>query len=788
MKPAAAAPAPAATAEPPGAFVGAVTVQGFRGVGPATTLPLHAGPGLTLVVGRNGSGKSSFADGLELLLTGDNLRWKGRPLPWKLGWRNLHQADTTALSAELVVEGLGPLTATRTWAAGAELAASTAEVKAKGRAALPFDALPWAQPLVTFRPFLSYNELASMLDEGPSKLYDALATVLGLDEFVAVQQRLTAARKVIDEQVKAVKAGAAALALEAERVGAAHAEPRAVQLAAKLKAKTWHLADLQTLAEGGSDVTREVLDTLRRLSALAPPSLDAVQAAVTALGAAAEALEHMKGTDTARSLARMRLLDQAVAFYDQHVAGHAADAGTAGASAPSGCPVCGSQGVFGAEWRQASGLEVVALKAEAFHAQLVETSAAKALSDAHRLLREAAPLPSPTAGELPSLRALREAEAHWLAGRTLQDPTALAAHLERHAVEVIEATMRVAGEAAAELARREDVWRPLAERLGQWLPQATRVAAAKAHVDALKQAEAWWKEATEAIRDERFAPIAERAIAIWRQLRLQSNVDLGSVGLEGTATKRRVTLAVTVDGAPAEALGVMSQGELHSLALSLFLPRATLPDSPFRFICVDDPVQSMDPARVEGLARVLHDTAKTRQVIVFSHDDRLPEAVRRLGLPARILRVTRRANSLVEVQEARDPVSGHLDDARAVMKTDDLRADVKARVVPGFCRLALEAACVTVIRTRRLRAGASHDDLDALLAEHVKLYPLMALALFDDAVRVGDVLARLKKLADRGPEVFKACNAGAHESFDGDLDGLVYDTERLATAVLKGTK
>ena len=95
-------------------------------------------------------------------------------------------------------------------------------------------------------------------------------------------------------------------------------------------------------------------------------------------------------------------------------------------------------------------------------------------------------------------------------------------------------------------------------------------------MDELKAAEAWWKEAMEAIRDERFAPIAERAIAIWQQLRLQSNVDLGGVELAGTTTNRRVTLKVTVDGAPAEALGVMSQGELHSLALSLFLPRATL--------------------------------------------------------------------------------------------------------------------------------------------------------------------------------------------------------------------
>ena len=84
--------------------------------------------------------------------------------------------------------------------------------------------------------------------------------------------------------------------------------------------------------------------------------------------------------------------------------------------------------------------------------------------------------------------------------------------------------------------------------------------------------------------DERFSPVAERAIAIWKQLRLQSNVDLGGIELEGTAKRRRVTLRVTVDGTPAEALGVMSQGELHGVALSLFLPRATLPESPFRFL------------------------------------------------------------------------------------------------------------------------------------------------------------------------------------------------------------
>src|SRR5262245_21189468 len=44
-------------ASPAGAFLRSIAVEGFRGIGPARTLELPPGPGLTLVVGRNGSGK-----------------------------------------------------------------------------------------------------------------------------------------------------------------------------------------------------------------------------------------------------------------------------------------------------------------------------------------------------------------------------------------------------------------------------------------------------------------------------------------------------------------------------------------------------------------------------------------------------------------------------------------------------------------------------------------------------------------------------------------------------------
>lgn len=82
-------------------------------------------------------------------------------------------------------------------------------------------------------------------------------------------------------------------------------------------------------------------------------------------------------------------------------------------------------------------------------------------------------------------------------------------------------------------------------------------------------------------------------------------LQLDDVMLARWATQRRLELSVSFDGSDSSALGVMSQGELHALALSLFLPRATLPESPFRFLVIDDPVQSMDPARVDGLAKVL---------------------------------------------------------------------------------------------------------------------------------------------------------------------------------------
>jgi ABC-type lipoprotein export system ATPase subunit len=759
--------------EPPGVYVSAITVEGFRGIGKSVTLSLPPGPGLILIVGRNGSGKSSFAEGLELLLTGRNLRWeKPRAKVWQDGWRNLHHAGQVTLKADLLVEGKGRLAASRVWTSN-DIGNSQTTVIAKGQSARPLDSVGWSDALITFRPFLSYNELGSLLEEGPSKLYDALSGVLGLEELVDVQTLITNARKARQQIVDEAKSAAVDISTAIHTLSARSPDDRLITASQAIKGPSWNVAALEALVTGESKDQSSELSLLTQIQNLHPPDVNAIADAVSALRSSERACVAFAGTDAERSRERAQLLQEALRFHQKH---QGAD-----------CPVCGTAAMLSPTWRAKTEREITKLREEAAAYDAAESSRKARIREAQRFV--AAPpacLAQSVSLGLPSLEEARRQCAAWAEARDIDTATALADHFETYVLGYADAIGALIDDAAVETKRREDAWRPIALKIAGWLPNARLALRATKRVTELKSAETWWKEASGAIRDERFSPVAERAVAIWKQLRLQSNVDLGGIELEGTAQRRRVTLRVTVDGTPAEALGVMSQGELHALALSLFLPRATLPESPFRFVWIDDPVQSMDPARVEGLARALAETAKTRQVVVFTHDDRLPEAVRRLGIAATGFAVTRRAQSVVEVRPMTNPVSGHLDDARAVAMTRELPADVASRVVPGFCRAAVEAACMETIRRRRLLRGELHDDVEVLLSANARPHPLMALALFDDERRTSDVLHRLNKIGKSSADVFQALKAGAHVSYDGDLDELVTNSERLARFILEG--
>ena len=755
-------PAPAvATGDPPSVFLSSISVTGFRGVGQQATLALSAGPGLTLVVGRNGSGKSSFAEALELLLTGENKRWTDRSKAWSEGWRNLHTGDVCDIEASLSVEGVGKTTVRRVWKGDADLADGEAVVQPHGKPRTTLDAVGWAQVLGTYRPFLSYNELGSTLDEGPSKLYDALALVLGLEDLVEADTALVTARRSRQKVVRQVKELAGALQTRIRTLTDGSPDGRLSDALALLGSRRPDLDALEELTDGsGAGEPDDAIKLLKECAAIVVPAPDRVATAASSLDEAAVTRSGFAGTEAERAGELADLLQTALSYHEKHT--------------ETDCPVCGREVALGTSWQKATATEVDRLRGLARQCQEAEQGLARALKDARSLLAPIAP-PFITKLEAVGLEGVVLARAWdaWCEGAKVDAAEALADHLRDRFTALEAAANELVDRARAELARREDQWRPVARELTAWLVDARASEAGKSQARLIKSAEDWLKQTADGIRADRFAPIADETKAVWAKLRHRSNVDLKAVVLSGAKISRRVDLEVTVDGVEGGALGVMSQGELHALALSLFLPRAMLAESPFRFVVIDDPVQSMDPARVDGLARVLADAARTRQVVVFTHDDRLPASVRRMQVEATVIAVTRRPGSVVECRPSRNPIQAHLDDAYALAKDTGLPVAAQARVIPGLCRSALEACFVEVVWRRRLDGGQAHIDVEDELASAGTLNKRAALALFDDVERAGDVMKRLNKLGDWAGTTFKQCNKGAHDGFDGDLLDLV---------------
>ena len=763
-----AAPAPA------GAYLQSLTVSGFRGIGPPATLTVTPQPGLTLVVGRNGSGKSSFAEALEVLLTGKLKRWENLSAAWKQGWRSMHYPDQARITAEFLIEGAGPAKAQRTWPAGADFTGSTVTVQVAGEKQVGLERLGWTAALTDYRPFLSHSELEAFFGV-PSGLYELLASVLGLEDLTRAAARLAQARKAREAALAEVKKRLPGLLARLEAAD----DERAEACRRALAGRSWDLAAAARSAATSAPMTAEggELDRLRRLAQLTVPAEADAHQIADALKLAAAGLDAVAGSPAGQARALAGLLTAALQHHDAHGDGD--------------CPVCGRHGALTTQWRQATQEAVERLHQEARAAESAEQAAADAR---HRAAALTQPVPAVLLADppLPGVDT-GPARAAWQRWASPPDAAAaagpaglraLADHLDQEITPFTRETQALSDLASAEVARREDKWAPVAAEVASWCADAAKANDGMTPVPMIKAADTWLKAATDDIRNERLAPLAEQARAIWRMLRQESNVDLGAIRLTGSATQRRVELDVTVDGTPGSALGVMSQGEVNALALSVFLPRATLPASPFRFLVIDDPVQAMDPAKVDGLARVLESTAAGRQVIVFTHDNRLAQAVRQLSIPASILEVTRRPGSAVQIRTCLDPAEQALQDARALAADGSLPPEVAARVVPGLCRTAVEAAFTEAIWRHQLRAGRRHEEIeDDLEAARVRLNPLAALALTGDASKGGEVLPKLNAWGHRYADTYRTLNKGAHVAHDGDLRLLTGDAGHLVTKI-----
>jgi ABC-type hemin transport system ATPase subunit len=747
----------AGSAEPVRSYLTSITVEGFRGIGPKITLTLSPGPGLTLVTGRNGSGKSSFAEAAEFALTGENRRWSGAGHSVERnGWRNLHQQAAAHIQVDMAEDGKrGTTTVGREWQKDGGLDEVSSHVQASGGPRQPLSALGWARPLELYRPFLSYSELGALVRGKPSEMHDAMQAILGLDQLLDCEQRLNDARKQTEAASKVAKQELPALLDKL----ASHPGERARTAEQLLAARTWDLAALATLASGGHAGTDELAEKLRQVTSITLPAADIVKAAIQRHEAAIRQASALSGTKAADARRLADLLSAALDHQREH--------------AGQPCPVCGGR-VLDQEWagnaaREVEGLAALAAEADAAYAE--QAAAARGLAQL------VPPKPSVLSADLGREADPAQAGAAW-DGWTPPDVSVAEFSVFTAAVEAVKA------QATEALRRRSEAWQPIAAALSVWTETARESQQATAALGDIKKAVGWLRETGNQVRNARLAPFAGASARVWEMLRQESNVELGPITLAGAGPQRKVALDVSVDGVPGAALGVMSQGELHALGLALFLPRATAPGSPFGFVVIDDPVQSMDPAKVDGLARVLSEVAESRQVVVFTHDDRLPAALRQLQLPATVWAVTRRERSELSLKQTDDPVQRYLDDARAMAKTEQLNERVRAVAVAGLCRSALEAACHDVVRARMLADGVRHDDVERVLEAAQKLHDVMALALFGSTARGAEVVGRLRALGGQTfVNVFRDVKSGVHDPVPGDLIQLARDTEKLVKAL-----
>ena len=748
-------------------WLSSITVQGFRGIGRASRLEVEPGPGLTLVVGRNGSGKSSFAEGIEVALTGRNERLEGKTADWQKQWRNIHDSASAEVTVEFQVEGEGRgLTVQRLWTGKNLNDAVSAAVWDDGEQCDLLE-LGWSTALEQYRPFLSYEDLGKVSDK-PSVGFDLLVGVLGLEAVTRAQDLLTVARTEVSKTLSEPRDAVPELLEVLSTID----DERARRVTQALTSDPADVAEvrrvLTEVPEAGGHDSR--MTVLTRLASLPAPDVEMSATVSVELQAGAAAIEAFKGSDTEEAERLADLLDAALAHHASHGDGQ--------------CPVCG-QGTLNADWKQRATEKIRQLREQAKDVINARERIRAAVTRARELIH---PIPGALSG--PSSAGIDTSLAastwrDWTALARETDALTLADGLERLAPVLGEAVRAIHNQASELLRSIEDAWRPAVAQVQGWLNLCSSAETARTSYLDVSAALTWIKDQAEQLRQERLAPFSAYSARIWADLQQESNVDLGPITFTGSGrTRRKLAVPVRIDGADG-GVPMLSNGELHALGLALFLPRSTAPDSPFRFVLIDDPVQAMDPSKVEGLAQVLHETAASRQVIVMTHDDRLADALRRLMLPTTILEVARREGSLVEIVPNQDPVRRCFQDAQQLARTTSLPDDLAAISVIGCCRDAVEMACQRAARRKLRTIGRSIAEVDERLINAQTTMRRAALALLGDERRTAHVMPTLNRLAGApwAADVLRVVREGTHQP-RSDLDRIIRDSERLCDLIL----
>ena len=229
-----------------------------------------------------------------MALTRTTYRWAHRSKQWEDAWRNIHSPSPARVDVTLVEESVGQTRLSVAWNADAAWSEASVTLQRQGQKREGgAESLGWNGPLETYRPLLSYEELGVMLTGEPSRLHDAIATVLGLEQ-------LTAAIKRLEVRNRELAAPGAAVAAEKKALTTALTpldNERAIQALPLLKRRKPDLHALSDLATGVSSEESGEAARLHAILSLTLPSIDVTEEAVAELRSAVT--EMAKAGDTA---------------------------------------------------------------------------------------------------------------------------------------------------------------------------------------------------------------------------------------------------------------------------------------------------------------------------------------------------------------------------------------------------------------------------------------------------------------------------------------------------------
>ena len=314
----------------------------------------------------------------------------------------------------------------------------------------------WEAVSEIHRPLLPYSELGTVFDN-PSDIHDALAQVLGLGELDDILKVLQNEKKARQSRVDSATSRLDSLLPRLQAIVTATGDARAERCVAALKGKKKALDAVAEVLDNDSETPADPSVALLRHVHIQAPSREQVEEAARGLVEAVTAVEQSASTDAGRARSLAKLLEQALQFHASH--------------GEEECPVCHAPGRLGPTWRDETTAELTRLRTEANAAEQAHTRLDQVLKTARRMLEipRANIQPLETMG-LTSVTAALSAVDRWNSGASLTDARALAEHLTSHLDTLLAALAALDAEVHTELARREDLWRPLANELRAWLP------------------------------------------------------------------------------------------------------------------------------------------------------------------------------------------------------------------------------------------------------------------------------------------------------------------------------